>query len=407
MSRGVLERLFPGCSVGRLSSLSREDLLGLLANDATHTPPTSIATTGVEQQHIPELGAPSCSSPTTTILGYEPSRIQEFVYDEMIDGTYRDFAWVDDVNGMTALFDTESGRSYLGISSVPTILHVLVHTSLRLRQVVEERKKLTAPSFSAAPIEPSAGHPIMDEPALIDGYFRTFHILVPMVDEIGFRECIANGGGTGKARGPWLALLNVVLTLGYISLNNDSQAGHAYFADRASEHLNLACFATGHLHTLQALMLFGGLYLHCLNKPNMASAIMGAAHRMALAMGLHQSAVTSKPAFSGTQRMMETRARTWWCLFCLDTWAGTTLGRPFPGAWDPYRATAHLRASHGDLVGCRPLSFDMHPRQIKHVKPTDYNAGLRKALFKRERIIFSYCRSDTRPTCANLARSSS
>ena len=31
----------------------------------------------------------------------------------------------------------------------------------------------------------------------------------------------------------------------------------------------------------------------------------------------------------------ETRRRTWWSLFCLDTWATTTMGRPSFGRWGP------------------------------------------------------------------------
>jgi hypothetical protein len=287
------------------------------------------------------------------MLGFEPSRIQEFVWDETVDGTDHQLPWEDDVNGMTALFDTESGRSYLGISSVPTILHVMAHTSPQLRQAVEERKRHATSSLflpGSVDIDPMAGHPIMDESSLIDAYFRIVHVAVPMIDEITFRQCFAQGGATGKANGPWLALLNMVLTLGYIALHNDGQAGHAYFADRASEHLNMSCFATGHIYTLQALIIFGGYYLHFLNKPNMASAVMGAAHRMALAMGLHHSTTTSQNASAGARRMAETRTRTWWCLFCLDTWAGTTLGRPLSGAGGPANLAIPSTLAVGELV---------------------------------------------------------
>lgn len=327
--RGVIETLFPGQDVTALQNLSRDELLSIASVASPQTPSTQAGARGMM------AAGPSSESPTASIPGFEPSRIHEFIWDESVDRTTQGSPWDDDVNGMSALFDTESGRSYLGISSVPSILHVMAHTSAPLRQAIAEKKRRNDSSpFMPSMADPAAGHPIMDELSLVDAYFRTVHIVIPMVNEMDFRRCYAHGT-TEKARGPWLALLNMVLALGYIALNNDGQAGHAYFADQASEHMNISSFALGHLHILQALVLYGGYYLHFLNKPNMASAVMGAAHRMALAMGLHQP--TPRKGFISTdhQQMMETRLRTWWCLFALDTWAGTTLGRPLSGSWDP------------------------------------------------------------------------
>jgi Fungal specific transcription factor domain len=137
--------------------------------------------------------------------------------------------------------------------------------------------------------------------------------------------------------------------LGYLAINDDGQDGHVFFYRRAAEYLDISCFAAGHLYTLQALILFGGYYLHYLNKPNMASAVMGAAHRMALAMGLHRLPQTDSLA-SEEHRAMESRTRTWWCLFCLDTWAGTTLGRPIAGAWRPAHMSNPLAHQRADSV---------------------------------------------------------
>lgn len=339
-SQLVLERLFPGQDVDALQNLSRDELLRIVTVEAASTPST-------DDGHLAATTlAASSESPTASIPGFEPSRIQEFIWDETTERAHQNSPWEDDVNGMRALFDTESGRSYLGISSVPSILHVMAHTSPQLRQAVHEKKRDNEMSlFLPRDMDSAAGHPVMDKTSLIDAYFRTIHIIMPMVDEIEFRQCHSQGT-TDKARGSWLALLNMVLALGYISLNNDDQAGHATFAHRASEHMGISCFAVGHLHTLQALILFGGYYLHFLNKPNMASAVMGAAHRMALAMGLHQSAPSKGSATSRDQRMVETRTRTWWCLFCLDTWAGTTLGRPLFGIGGPASVPTPVVVSH-------------------------------------------------------------
>ncbi|KAL2210131.1 hypothetical protein CC79DRAFT_1394415, partial [Sarocladium strictum] len=327
-ARRVLQSLFPGQSVDSLQSFSRDELLSIASTNASQTlPPEAEKSTTLET-------ATACDSPHASILGFESSRIQEFVWDETVDSSHHQLPWEDDVNGMTALFDTESGRSYLGISSVATILHVMAHTSPQLRHAIEEKKSATSSSIAASRpthTDLSTGRPIMEEPSLFDAYFGVVHVAVPMIDEASFRQCYAQGGATGRSKGPWLALLNMVLTLGYIAMHDDSQAEYTYFADQAAQHLDMSCFATGHIYTLQALILYGGYYLHFLNKPNMASAVLGAAHRMALAMGLHYSTSPGQTVSKTAQRMAETRTRTWWSLFCLDTWAGTTLGRPFAG----------------------------------------------------------------------------
>jgi len=72
----------------------------------------------------------------------------------------------------------------------------------------------------------------------------------------------------------------------------------------------------------------GGFYLHYINRPNMAIAMTGAALRMACALGLHRESFNEQNPNSD---MVEQRRNTWWSLFCLDTWASTTLGRPSMG----------------------------------------------------------------------------
>jgi hypothetical protein len=213
-------------------------------------------------------------------------------------------------------------------------MRVMAHTSPGLQAAIQKRPASDAASRAASNAEQHASSfPIFDEPVLIDAYFRTVHAVTPMIDELDFRQRYAGGGGTGHIRKPWLALLNMVLTMGYIAANDDTQDGHAFFYNRAADHLGFACFATGHIYTLQALALLGGYYLHFLNKPNMASAVMGAAHRMAVALGLHRL-IPAGSSPESHQIANESRLRTWWSLLCLDTWAGTTLGRLEPGLWN-------------------------------------------------------------------------
>lgn len=110
---------------------------------------------------------------------------------------------------------------------------------------------------------------------------------------------------------------------------------HINFYNRAKEHLGLDSFGSSHLETLQALALMGGYYLHYINRPNMANAVTGAALRMACALGLHRETSVDPSNLDGDSLQSELRRRTWWSLFCLDTWASTTLGRPSLGRWGP------------------------------------------------------------------------
>lgn len=165
---------------------------------------------------------------------------------------------------------------------------------------------------------------------LIDAYFNRVQIFVPMLDEPSFRADYLNGR---RHDAPWLALLNMVFAMGSIVASKSDDHNHITFYNRAKEHLPIDVFGSGHLEILQALSLMGGYYLHYINRPNLANAILGAALRMACAMGLHREGM---PDQSGAnQLVIEQRRRTWWSLFCLDTWASTTLGRPSMGRWGP------------------------------------------------------------------------
>jgi hypothetical protein len=168
-----------------------------------------------------------------------------------------------------------------------------------------------------------------DGQTLIDAYFNRVQIFVPMLDEPSFRADYLNGR---RQDAPWLALLNMVFAMGSIVANKSDDHTHISFYNRTKEHLGIDSFGSGHLETLQALALMGGYYLHYINRPNVANAVTGAALRMACAMGLHRE---SMPEQSGSAFVMEQRRRTWWSIFCLDTWASTTLGRPSMGRWGP------------------------------------------------------------------------
>jgi len=113
----------------------------------------------------------------------------------------------------------------------------------------------------------------------------------------------------------------MVFSMGSIVANKSDDHSHVTFYNNAKDQLGIDTFGSGQLETLQAFILMGGYYLHYINRPNMANAI---------------------------------RRRTWWSLFCLDTWASTTLGRPSMGRWGP-GITIHVPEGTHDPVSTKAL----------------------------------------------------
>ncbi|KAF5863226.1 hypothetical protein ETB97_010454 [Aspergillus alliaceus] len=70
----------------------------------------------------------------------------------------------------------------------------------------------------------------------------------------------------------------------------------------------------------------------------MASAVLGAAFRIPTPLALHKEPFEDSAAQQDSGKRLssiEKRRRTWWSLFCLDTWASMTLGGATLGRWDP------------------------------------------------------------------------
>ena len=279
----------------------------------------------------------------------EPSPGQEFEWEESTRNQDPSQKISDDVNALSLSLDSSS--SYLGISSVSAILRVMAYISPEFRTMTQRHEGKDAEADPAT----TRSHPTInqsDEPTLINAYFSHLHCIAPIVDEAEFRAKYAR---REDQRSPWLALLNMVLTMGSLATSEPDEKTHSIFYARAYQHLNLESFGTGHLETVQALGLLGGSYCHYLNQPNMANVIMGAALRMAIAMGLHREPVCKeeeRPG-SGGPTLLETRRRVWWCLFCLDSWASFTLGRPSLGRWDPGTITAKLPRGLSNSVSTR------------------------------------------------------
>lgn len=242
----------------------------------------------------------------------------------------------DDVNALSLSVDRQS--SYLGATSIKAAFLVMLKVAPVLRSCLVPpngiNKQLSASNYNTpqpgnAVAVKSSYSPILwssEGQTLIDAYFNRVQIFVPMLDEPSFRADYLSGR---RNDAPWLALLNMVFAMGNIVAHKSDDHRHVNFYTAAKDHLGIESFGSCHLETVQALGLMGGFYLHYINRPNMANAILGAALRMACAMGLHREGLPEQgPADA---MMIEQRRRTWWSLFCLDTWASTTLGRPSMG----------------------------------------------------------------------------
>ncbi|KAI9735800.1 MAG: hypothetical protein M1834_001264 [Cirrosporium novae-zelandiae] len=336
-SRAILNRLLPGTDIKDAATLSRDDLIdtilsqkvqqSLSSNDSPHT-------TSVKSEESTSLEA----------LEKEPS--QGANWDESRFESNGLPMIPDDVNALSMSIHRTS--SYVGISSVSAALTVIWKIAPALEflltttpnRISNQPTRCHSPTHGFCADTPALNTMTLSLPSsegsmtLVDAYFANVHPFIPMVDEQQFRMTYLVNE---RRDPPWLALLNMVFAMGTIAASTCENNSHIIFYNKAKQYLDLNTFGSGHIEALQALGLMGGFYLHYESRPNMANAIMGAAIRMALALGLHReysgtpAPATPSSSLSSQPIPAEIRRRTWWSLFCLDTWASTTLGRPSLG----------------------------------------------------------------------------
>ncbi|KAK1721170.1 LOW QUALITY PROTEIN: hypothetical protein BDP67DRAFT_540725 [Colletotrichum lupini] len=149
----------------------------------------------------------------------------------------------DDINAISLY-----RRSYLGVISISAVLRVIFRLCLATKK------------------------------RYIDFYFNYIYLVIPIFNKDNFRYNLALGT---RLNSSWLALLNIVYTLGSI-------------ASGTRTYLDLDSLGSEPARSRAKNVTEYSNYLLC----------------------------------------AETRRRTWWSLFCLDTWASMTLGRPMYGRWD-------------------------------------------------------------------------
>ena len=383
--RGIVEKLFPSVSVEDLSSLSREKLLELAskATPEAPAPPTQNQNQNHQQQRPASPSTPHAAENHVSPLSPEDENLESLQAMPEESGDSRGSsspdivaAVSDEVNALS--LSVKRPSTYLGISSVIAVMRVITwidpDSAAYLSSVTPDRPSRPKQSDTFMPPDGAAWHPQQMRPPalpaqqsphlqtnsvqLVNAYFAYFHAFIPLLDESSFRETMA----TGKRSDPrWLALLNMVLALGSIAAYTADDTSHERYYQRSRQFLTLDSLGSAHIETVQTLALMGGYYLHYASQPNLAQSLMGVALRMATTLGLHKEFMGSNiPTSDRNHRLsIDLRRRVWWSLFCLDTWAYMTLGRPSLGRSGP-GITAKIPHYSSDRV-CTFVLFPFYP----------------------------------------------
>jgi hypothetical protein len=338
----VLSKLYPTKELEVLLTLPREELLELaLSTPAAVTSPSTGTTQSTSEAALGSDGAESLEA-------LEQAPPEDPYWDEARKHLVRVQGISDDVNGLSMSVDRLS--SYVGISSITAALKVIVKCAPHAKPLIAQNNQETAlPSRASSPPpeladdDPEALPPQAQGQELIESYFERVHLFFPMIEERKFWSMYLYGD---RKDSPWLALLNMVFALGSLASSTADNEAHYVYFNRSRQHLTLESFGSGNLEVLQALAIMSGYYMHYLNRPNEAHSLMGGTLRMATALGLHreysEASKTDPVRHLNTLAPGETdsippemRRRIWWSLFCLDSWASTTTGRPSLGRMGP------------------------------------------------------------------------
>lgn len=225
-------------------------------------------------------------------------------------------------DGMASLPVGEKEAGYLGVASGAALLRIIEPKKIRRNSRSRTYRTLSASSPTLRLCSaPDPNRHIGD--AMIDAYFRRYHLSYPIIHEATFRAQYAEviPQPHGKC---WQILAYVVASIGVYSSS-----------DTASNNLDLDLFAharsmlsfdhleLGNLTLVQALTLISN-YQQKRDKPNSGYNYLGLAVRMATGLGLHKE-------FAGwkiSPLQMEIRRRVWWSLCVFDVGATITFSRP-------------------------------------------------------------------------------
>lgn len=224
-------------------------------------------------------------------------------------------------DGMASLAVSEKESGYLGVASGAALLRLLEPSTPRRRTQSSSSRtgQINHMQYSLA-AQPDPNRHITD--AMIDAYFRLYHISYPIIHEATFRAQYA--GVIPRPSGDcWLVLAYTVAAIGvYTTATNLDNLDMSLFA-QARSVLSFNFLEVGNLTLVQALTLISN-YQQKRDKPNSGYNYLGLAVRMAMGLGLHKE-------FQGwniSPLNMEIRRRVWWSLCVFDVGATITFSRP-------------------------------------------------------------------------------
>jgi transcriptional regulatory protein GAL4 len=275
------------------------------------------------------------------------------------------------IDGMASLSVNE-GEGYLGVASGAALLRMLQpegNDQLTSTPRPGARGEYASNILTA---QPDVNMHIID--AMIDGYFRTYHLSYPIVHEPRFRaqhsEVIPRPEGNG-----WKALVYIVAALGAFSSSSEPTSVDGALFNLAKSHLSIDDLETGNMSFVQALALMSN-YLQKRNKPNSGYNYLGLSLRMAMGLGFHKEF----PKWEISPLELEIRRRVWWMLFVFDVGATITFSRPL--GWPTKGIEVALPLNIHDMV-CSYISVRSFVMTISH-KSSSLMGGHRrvKALSK-------------------------
>jgi transcriptional regulatory protein GAL4 len=221
-------------------------------------------------------------------------------------------------DGMATLAVDESQGAYLGVASCAALLRAIDQVAAH-HSPKPHRSLRGTRSSSEIPMQLSSRRLVTN--ALVDAYFRHYHVSYPIIHEPTFRAQYDEV--VERPSGPcWNLLAHLVAAIGAFTTGSDKAADNALFCEVKSL-MNATYLENGNLTLVQALVLMSN-YLQKQNMPNSGYNYMGLATRMAMGIGLHKEfRKKNTPPFK-----MEIRRRVWWVMTVFDIGAEITFSRP-------------------------------------------------------------------------------
>ncbi|KAI9163590.1 C6 transcription factor [Paramyrothecium foliicola] len=268
-------------------------------------------------------------------------------------------------DGMASLSVNEREAGYLGVASGAALLRLLEPSS---RRRTSSRSQQFAPPIYHMTQQPNPNRHVTE--AMIDAYFRLYHVSYPIIHEPTFRAQYSEV--IPRPNGPcWTVLAYVVAAIGVwtSSTTSTENLDMALFA-QARSLLSFNFLEVGNITLVQALTLASN-YQQKRDKPNSGYNYLGLAVRMAMGLGLHKE-------FQGwniSPLTMEIRRRVWWSLCVFDVGATVTFSRPDVWPYKGVEVSFPLNVNDKDLTA----ASQAYPLESSQITP--YTAVSTQARF--------------------------